>query len=206
MTSDGSKSNGYLFDWSLPLHCPKLVEKLRIPRYFAGKICKIVWILVSFKSHILSVSHVYNFLILHQFKHFNRARIHYLQVFWRKQENLQQGMHYYFSVLIVELPILSLPVFQVTFCRGPVRGRCIGTAGPVSLWPQWACVASFMWTHSAPTSGWPYLKAPKGEHCEHLFKPLIYWWNHYILRKPLCSIWILLSQTLFVLLLHNSIS
>lgn len=42
MTSDGSKSNGYLFDWSLPLHCPKLVEKLRIPRYFAGKICKIV--------------------------------------------------------------------------------------------------------------------------------------------------------------------
>nr|XP_022313990.1 F-box protein At1g78280-like [Crassostrea virginica] len=36
MTSDGSKSNGYLFDWSLPLHCPKLVEKLRIPRYFAG--------------------------------------------------------------------------------------------------------------------------------------------------------------------------
>ena len=42
MTSDGRKSNGYLFDWSLPLHCPKLVEKLRIPRYFAGKICKIV--------------------------------------------------------------------------------------------------------------------------------------------------------------------
>lgn len=69
------------------------------------------------------------------------------------------------SVLIVELPILSLPVFQETFCRGPVRGRCIGTAGPVSLWPKRACVASFMWMHSAPTSGWPYLKAPKGEHC-----------------------------------------
>ncbi|XP_067671162.1 uncharacterized protein [Haliotis asinina] len=26
----------YLFDWSLPLHCPKLVEELSIPKYFAG--------------------------------------------------------------------------------------------------------------------------------------------------------------------------
>ena len=28
----------YLFDWSLPLHCPRLAEELTIPRYFAGKI------------------------------------------------------------------------------------------------------------------------------------------------------------------------
>ena len=27
----------YLFDWSLPLHCPKLAEELIIPKYFAGK-------------------------------------------------------------------------------------------------------------------------------------------------------------------------
>ncbi|XP_056017847.1 bifunctional arginine demethylase and lysyl-hydroxylase JMJD6-B-like isoform X2 [Ostrea edulis] len=27
---------GYLFDWSLPIHCPKLVQELRVPRYFAG--------------------------------------------------------------------------------------------------------------------------------------------------------------------------
>ncbi|XP_071105155.1 uncharacterized protein [Haliotis cracherodii] len=26
----------YLFDWSLPLHCPRLVEELSVPRYFAG--------------------------------------------------------------------------------------------------------------------------------------------------------------------------
>lgn len=26
----------YLFDWSLPLHCPQLASELFIPRYFAG--------------------------------------------------------------------------------------------------------------------------------------------------------------------------
>lgn len=34
---DRNASPGYLFDWSLPIHCPRLVEKIRIPRYFAGK-------------------------------------------------------------------------------------------------------------------------------------------------------------------------
>lgn len=34
---DRNTSPGYLFDWSLPIHCPWLVEKIRIPRYFAGK-------------------------------------------------------------------------------------------------------------------------------------------------------------------------
>ncbi|XP_046554523.1 LOW QUALITY PROTEIN: uncharacterized protein LOC124263846 [Haliotis rubra] len=33
---EGLPSMQYLFDWSLPLHCPKLVEELSIPRYFAG--------------------------------------------------------------------------------------------------------------------------------------------------------------------------
>lgn len=33
---DRNTSLGYLFDWSLPIHCPRLVEKIRIPRYFAG--------------------------------------------------------------------------------------------------------------------------------------------------------------------------
>lgn len=33
---DRNASPGYLFDWSLPIHCPWLVEKIRIPRYFAG--------------------------------------------------------------------------------------------------------------------------------------------------------------------------
>ena len=31
-------SHDYLFDWSLPLHCPGLAEELTIPRYFAGEI------------------------------------------------------------------------------------------------------------------------------------------------------------------------
>ena len=26
----------YLFDWSLPHHCPPLAEELTIPKYFAG--------------------------------------------------------------------------------------------------------------------------------------------------------------------------
>ena len=26
----------YLFDWSLPLYCPRLADELRIPKYFAG--------------------------------------------------------------------------------------------------------------------------------------------------------------------------
>lgn len=26
----------YLFDWSLPLHCPELARELTIPSYFAG--------------------------------------------------------------------------------------------------------------------------------------------------------------------------
>ena len=26
----------YLFDWSLPLHCPELAKQLTIPRYYAG--------------------------------------------------------------------------------------------------------------------------------------------------------------------------
>lgn len=34
---DRNANPGYLFDWSLPIHCPRLVEKIRIPRYFAGK-------------------------------------------------------------------------------------------------------------------------------------------------------------------------
>lgn len=34
---DRNASPGYLFDWSLPIHCPRLMEKIRIPRYFAGK-------------------------------------------------------------------------------------------------------------------------------------------------------------------------
>ncbi|XP_062594461.1 bifunctional arginine demethylase and lysyl-hydroxylase JMJD6-like [Saccostrea cucullata] len=33
---EGGPCEGYLFDWSLPIHCPSLVEKLKIPRYFAG--------------------------------------------------------------------------------------------------------------------------------------------------------------------------
>lgn len=28
----------YLFDWSLPLHCPQLAEEITIPRYFAGNL------------------------------------------------------------------------------------------------------------------------------------------------------------------------
>ena len=31
-------SQDYLFDWSLPLHCPGLAEELTIPRYFAGEV------------------------------------------------------------------------------------------------------------------------------------------------------------------------
>lgn len=34
---DRNASPGYLFDWSLPIHYPRLMEKIRIPRYFAGK-------------------------------------------------------------------------------------------------------------------------------------------------------------------------
>ncbi|XP_061191291.1 bifunctional arginine demethylase and lysyl-hydroxylase JMJD6-like [Saccostrea echinata] len=33
---ESRQCEGYLFDWSLPIHCPSLVEKLKIPRYFAG--------------------------------------------------------------------------------------------------------------------------------------------------------------------------
>ena len=39
--SDPSPSGGdrellYLFDWSLPLHCPSLADKLNVPAYFAN--------------------------------------------------------------------------------------------------------------------------------------------------------------------------
>lgn len=34
---DRNTSPGYLFDWSLPIHSPSLMEKIRIPSYFAGK-------------------------------------------------------------------------------------------------------------------------------------------------------------------------
>lgn len=34
---DNPSQNGlYLFDWSLPVHCPKLAQELTIPKYFAG--------------------------------------------------------------------------------------------------------------------------------------------------------------------------
>ena len=26
----------YLFDWSLPLHCPQLANEITIPEYFSG--------------------------------------------------------------------------------------------------------------------------------------------------------------------------
>lgn len=26
----------YLFDWSLPIHCPELANELTVPKYFAG--------------------------------------------------------------------------------------------------------------------------------------------------------------------------
>ena len=28
----------YLFDWSLPIHCPALAQELTIPKYFAGTV------------------------------------------------------------------------------------------------------------------------------------------------------------------------
>lgn len=27
----------YLFDWSIPIHCPRLAAELKIPKYFASK-------------------------------------------------------------------------------------------------------------------------------------------------------------------------
>jgi len=33
---DQSHDQMYLFDWSLPCHCPQLAEELIIPKYFAG--------------------------------------------------------------------------------------------------------------------------------------------------------------------------
>lgn len=32
----GNETEEYLFDWSLPEHCPKLAEELTIPKYFGG--------------------------------------------------------------------------------------------------------------------------------------------------------------------------
>lgn len=31
-----NETNEYLFDWSLPLHCPELAQDLTIPKYFAS--------------------------------------------------------------------------------------------------------------------------------------------------------------------------
>lgn len=36
LTSEGDREQLYLFDWSLPLHCPDLANELTIPKYFAG--------------------------------------------------------------------------------------------------------------------------------------------------------------------------
>lgn len=33
---DGQTSD-YLFDWSLPIHCPQLAEDLSLPKYFSGR-------------------------------------------------------------------------------------------------------------------------------------------------------------------------
>lgn len=30
------QTSDYLFDWSLPLHCPQLTNELNIPKYFSG--------------------------------------------------------------------------------------------------------------------------------------------------------------------------
>jgi len=37
---DQSHDLMYLFDWSLPCHCPQLAEELIIPKYFAGNYFK----------------------------------------------------------------------------------------------------------------------------------------------------------------------
>ena len=34
----------YLFDWSLPIHCPALAKELSIPKYFAGKFTNTGWL------------------------------------------------------------------------------------------------------------------------------------------------------------------
>ena len=31
------KDKRYLFDWSIPLNCPRLAEEVKIPKYFAGQ-------------------------------------------------------------------------------------------------------------------------------------------------------------------------
>ena len=33
---DSTEDPLYLFDWSLPLHCPQLARQVTIPKYFAG--------------------------------------------------------------------------------------------------------------------------------------------------------------------------
>ena len=33
---ESGKDKEYLFDWSLPIHCPKLAEELTIPKFFSG--------------------------------------------------------------------------------------------------------------------------------------------------------------------------
>ena len=35
---NGGCTSDYLFDWSLPLHCPDLAATVTIPEYFAGEV------------------------------------------------------------------------------------------------------------------------------------------------------------------------
>lgn len=37
---DGEGSQDYLFDWSLPLHCPALAEQITVPEYFSRDLLK----------------------------------------------------------------------------------------------------------------------------------------------------------------------
>ena len=41
LTSSATAS-GYVHDWSLPQHCPELVQQLIIPKYFAGLGCVVI--------------------------------------------------------------------------------------------------------------------------------------------------------------------
>ena len=34
--TSGKADDLYLFDWSLPLHCPQLATEVTVPKYFAG--------------------------------------------------------------------------------------------------------------------------------------------------------------------------
>lgn len=49
-----NETSEYLFDWSLPLHCPDLAKEFVIPNYFDGKKINF-WILLTTKMIIIMV-------------------------------------------------------------------------------------------------------------------------------------------------------